>query len=282
MSADVVLLEDELGDVLEKAIRGCNLSVDHVARTAGISRDKLGDAMDYRSELTSAELERLANVVHLNEVGLCALAQGKYPLPDIPGLPFSLECLRMKHGVGVANAYLISVPGESTGLLFDTGPSFTALQNHWPKNLKKINAVFLTHLEAEHAGGLCDVVDCYGVPSVFVPEGCSAPCGEALSDGDVYRCGVFEVTAYSTPGHSSAHFCYRVHLVDGGSGGAEVLISGDLLFAGSAGGGYFCCQQQQRNLQRILTLCPAQAVIAPGHGPLSTVGHERKFNPFVT
>ena len=281
MPATVVPLEDELGDVLEKAIRGCRLSVDDVARETGISRDKLGDAMDYRSELTCAELACLAKVVNLNEVGLCALAQGKYPLPDIPGLPFSLECLRMPHGVGVANAYLISVPGESSGLLFDTGPSFTALQSHWPKRLRKIEAVFLTHLEAEHAGGLCDVVDCFGVPSVYVPEGSQAPCGEALADGEVSRCGNFEVTAYSTPGHSSAHYCYRVSLLHGYSGIAEVLISGDLIFAGSAGGGYFCCQQQQKNLQRILTLFPEQAVIAPGHGPLSTVGHERRFNPFV-
>ncbi|MBE34192.1 MAG: MBL fold metallo-hydrolase [Opitutaceae bacterium] len=277
----VVPLEDELGDVLEKAIRGCKLSVDDVAREAGISRDKLGDAMDYRSELTCAELECLAKVVHLNEVGLCALAQGKYPLPDIPGLPFSLECLRMPHGVGVANAYLISVPGESSGLLFDTGPSFTALQSHWPKNLKKVEAVFLTHLEAEHAGGLCDVVDCFGVPSVYVPQGSQAPCGEALDDGDAMHCGDFEVTAYSTPGHCSSHYCYRVCLLNGSNGRREVLISGDLIFAGSAGGGYFCCQQQQKNLQRILAVCPEQAVIAPGHGPLSTVGHERRFNPFV-
>ena len=281
MPVTLVPLEDELGDVLEKAIRGCKLAVDEVARAAGISRDKLGDAMDYRSELTCAELERLAKVVHLNEVGLCALAQGKYPLPDIPGLPFSLECLRMPHGVGVANAYLISVPGESSGLLFDTGPSFTALQNQWPKNLKMVEAIFLTHLEAEHAGGLGDAVDCYGVPSVFVPEGCRAPCGKALADGAVSRCGSFKVTAYSTPGHSSAHYCYRVSLINAVLGGGEVLISGDLIFAGSAGGGYFCCQQQQANLRKILALCPAQAVLAPGHGPLSTVGHERRFNPFV-
>lgn len=282
MPDTLVPLEDELGDVLEKAIRGCKLSVDDVAREAGISRDKLGDAMDYRSELTCSELECLAKVVHLNEVGLCALALGKYPLPDIPGLPFSLECLRMPHGVGVANAYLISVPGESSGLLFDTGPSFTALQSNWPKGLKTVEAVFLTHLEAEHAGGLCDVVDCYGVPSVYVPEGSRVRCGEALADGAVRRSGSFEVTAYSTPGHSSAHYCYRVRLINEFPGKGEVLISGDLIFAGSAGGGYFCCQQQQENLRRVLAICPEKAVIAPGHGPLSTVGHERKFNPFVT
>lgn len=281
MPDTLVPLEDELGDVLEKAIRGCKLSLDDVAREAGISQDKLRDAMDYRNELTCSELERLSKVLHLNEVGLCALAQGKYPLPDIPGLPFSLKCLRMRHGVGVANAYLISVPGEPSGLLFDTGPSFTALQSDWPKNLQKVKAVFLTHLEAEHAGGLCDVVDCYGVPSVFVPQGCRPPCGEALVDGAVRHCGIFEVTAYSTPGHSSAHYCYRVRLLNNCSGGGEVLISGDLIFAGSAGGGYFCCQQQQNNLRKILSLCPEQTVLAPGHGPLSTVGHERKFNPFV-
>lgn len=282
MSDTTIPLEDELGDVLEKAIRRCGLSVDEVATQARIERGRLEDALDYRSELDCEELKRLAKVAHLNEVGLCALAQNQYPLPDLPGLPFSLECLRMPHGVGVTNAYLVSIPGASSGLLFDTGPSFTALQNNWPKNLDTVEAVFLTHLEAEHAGGLCDVVDCYGVPSVYVPEGCQAPCGEELPDGAVRHCGDFVITAYSTPGHASAHHCYRVRLADGHPGNAEVLIAGDLIFAGSAGAGYFCCRQQQVNLQRILSMCPAHAVLAAGHGPLSTVGHERRFNPFVT
>jgi len=61
-----------------------------------------------------------------------------------------------------------------------------------------------------------------------------------------------------------------------------VLISGDLIFAGSLGGGYFCCQRQLTHSRRILALLPDETVLAPGHGPLTTAANERRFNPFLS
>jgi glyoxylase-like metal-dependent hydrolase (beta-lactamase superfamily II) len=60
-----------------------------------------------------------------------------------------------------------------------------------------------------------------------------------------------------------------------------LLISGDLVFAGSLGGGYFSCEQLLRHARRILEALPGNTVIAPGHGPLTTVENERKYNPFL-
>jgi glyoxylase-like metal-dependent hydrolase (beta-lactamase superfamily II) len=60
-----------------------------------------------------------------------------------------------------------------------------------------------------------------------------------------------------------------------------LLISGDLVFAGSAGGGYFCCRQLQANVRRVLEAVPPGTVIAPGHGPLTTAENELRYNPFV-
>jgi glyoxylase-like metal-dependent hydrolase (beta-lactamase superfamily II) len=62
---------------------------------------------------------------------------------------------------------------------------------------------------------------------------------------------------------------------------ASLLISGDLIFAGSLGGGYFCCQRLLTHSRRMLDLLPSDTVIAPGHGPLTTVANERRFNPFL-
>ena len=63
--------------------------------------------------------------------------------------------------------------------------------------------------------------------------------------------------------------------------GAALLISGDLIFAGSLGGGYFCCQRQLTHSRRIMRMLADDTVIAPGHGPLTTAANERKYNPFL-
>jgi len=146
-------LEDELGDVLEKAARNVPLSVESLAAASRIELSRLKDALDYRPDLTDAELTRLATALNLNEVGLAALARGNYPLPEPAGLPFSLFPLRMPFGVGVANAYLVSTGGDSA-VLFDAGASHAELHRAWPAQIQRIEAVFITHYEAEHIGGL--------------------------------------------------------------------------------------------------------------------------------
>ncbi|MFI5338052.1 MAG: MBL fold metallo-hydrolase, partial [Opitutales bacterium] len=101
-----------------------------------------------------------------------------------------------------------------------------------------------------------------------------------LGEGESVTVGGLMVTALQTPGHAPEHNCYLVALA-GRPGPAPLLISGDLIFAGSLGGGYFCCQRQLQHARRILDLVADDTVIAPGHGPLTTAGLERRFNPFL-
>ncbi|MCF7760390.1 MAG: MBL fold metallo-hydrolase [Cephaloticoccus sp.] len=281
MSTAIVPLEDDVGDVLEKAMKWSGLTVEQVAASANIAQSRILDAIDYRSDLTPVELCRLSAVLHLNDVGLCALGNQSYPIPACPGLPFVVHPLRMSHGVGVANAYVVSAPGSSHGILFDTGPNLVALLQDWPVTIKHIDAVFLTHIEGEHTGGLCDVVDYFGITRAYVPEGCQAPCGDAFTEGETRQWDPFSVQAYSTPGHASAHNCYRVISMRTSAKPVELLIAGDLIFAGSVGGSYFSGRVHQEQLARIVGLCAKNTVIAAGHGPLTTLAHERRFNPFL-
>lgn len=281
MVSPPVPLEDELGDVLDKALCHAGLTAAVAAARAGVDPARLRDALDWRSELGPDELRRLAGVLGLNEVGLCALASGRYPLPEIAGLPFCLYPLRMAHGIGVVNAYIVAECGSGHGVLFDTGAGLAALSAVWPPAIKQIDAVFLTHVEAEHAGGLCEVVANFGVTAAFIPEGAAAPCGRALAEGAHWSGPNLAVTALSTPGHAAAHNCYVAEAPGARPGGSRLLVAGDLLFAGSVGGAYFCCRRLRASVQRVLDAVPDDTVIAPGHGPLTTVGHERRFNPFV-
>ncbi len=279
-ATDKPALEDELGDVLEKAARNVPLTVENLAAATGIEAGRLKDAIDYHPALTQAELARLASVLNLNEVGLNALAQGRYPLPDPIGLTFCLHPLRMPYGVGVANAYLVSHCGQSSAILFDTGASHAELHRAWPAQIQSLDAVFITHYEAEHIGGLEVVLRESELGQFHGPPNGRWPQGRGLGEGEVVRIADFKITAFSTPGHAAEHNCYLVESLRKPSGPA-VLISGDLIFAGSLGGGYFCCQRQLTHSRRIMNLLADDTIIAPGHGPLTTAANERRYNPFL-
>ena len=273
-------LEDELGDVLEKAMRHAHVSEQDLSTRTGVSREKLRDAIDYRYDLNPGELQQLSVALGLNEIGLSALAQGRYPLPEISGLPFCLYPLRTPHGIGVANAYVIADCSLSTGLLFDTGSDISLLRRVWPKNIRKLDAVFITHAETEHAGALRGVLDEFGSVPVFRPEGAHLECALALGEGARLNFGGFEVKTLRTPGHVEAHNCYLVTAARVPTA-APLLISGDVLFAGSVGAPYFCRERLAETLKRLFEILPENTVVAPGHGPLTTIKNERRFNPFV-
>jgi len=273
-------LEDELGDVLEKAMRLSGRGEADLAGRAGIEVARIRDALDYRPDFTPEEVKRLAAALGLNEVGLAALASGHYPLPEIAGLPFCLYPLRMPHGVGVANAYLVADCAQDHGLLFDTGADESQLRRVWPRKLRRADAVFITHAETEHAGGLAGLRAEQGKVPVYAPRGAQIAGARPLDEGEWVEVAGFVVRAWSTPGHAAAHNCYEIHTTRAPAG-LSLLVSGDLLFAGSAGGCYFSGPLLRAGLSRLLHELPETTVVAPGHGPLTTIAHERAFNPFA-
>ncbi|OIR18621.1 hydroxyacylglutathione hydrolase [mine drainage metagenome] len=279
-SHEHIPLEDELGDVLDKAMGLAGMSTEETADAAGIELSRLQDALDWRSDLTCEEVSRLAHILSLNEVGLSAVASGGYPQPEVGGLPFCLYPLRMPHGIGVVNAYIVSECGSERGLLFDTGPGLDALRTVWPAKIKHIDAVFLTHVEAEHVGGLCEVMSHLRIPKAFIPSGAEAPCGQALPDGGKWAGPYLTVTAFHTPGHAAAHNGYLVETVCGCQC-RKLFVTGDLLFAGSVGCAFYCRNRLRDSVRRVLGALPPNTVLAPGHGPLTTVANELKYNPFV-
>ena len=189
--------------------------------------------------------------------------------------------MHMPFGVGVVNAYAVVDCCSGVGVLFDGGASAEALLQVWPKAVTKIEAVFLTHAEAEHIGGVAGAVDRFGVAAFYCPrDGRRAPTGWPLGEGETVVAAGYQITAFSTPGHCAEHNCYLVrpkHVPNA----RALLISGDLIFAGSLGGGYFSCEQLLKHARRILGALPGNTVIAPGHGPMTTVDNERKYNPFL-
>jgi glyoxylase-like metal-dependent hydrolase (beta-lactamase superfamily II) len=276
-------LEDELGDVLDKAMRLSRIDPAALATLARVSEERILDALDYRYEdLAPAELERLADALALAPAGLRELASGRYPLPVIAGLPFCLHPLRTPHGLGTANAYLVTDCRGGEGVLFDTGPDPQRLRRMWPAHVTRLAAVFLTHAETEHTGALDEVRRLFGPVPVFAPKGAAIPGATGLADGARIECGAYAIETLATPGHAEAHNAYLVRPVRAPAPHATpLLVSGDLLFAGSIGGAYYCVHRHREQISRILRTLPSATVLAPGHGPLTTVSHELAHNPFA-
>ena len=272
-------LEDELGDVLEKAMRCAGLSEEALGQQSGVATEKIRDACDYRYDFSLVEIARMAVVLGLNEVGLAALASGHFPLPEIGGLPFCLHPLRTPHGIGVANSYIVADGGSSRGILFDTGAGPDAVLRVWPAAVHHLDAIFITHRETEHVGGLAEIQRLFGPVPVFGPVGAVIPGAVALAEGSRMNLGGLEVETLATPGHTEAHNSYLVRATGLWSARA-LLISGDILFAGSVGCPFFCGERLKLHLKRLLALSES-TVVAPGHGPLTTIKNERTFNPFV-
>jgi Zn-dependent hydrolases, including glyoxylases len=274
-------LEDELGDVLDKALRLAGLSADALASRSGVSREKIHDTLDYRyDDLTREDIDRLAGALGLAPAGLRELAFGRYPLPVVSGLPFCLHPLRSPHGLGTANAYLVTDCRGGEGVLFDTGPNPARLRRMWPAGVSRLAAVFLTHAETEHTGALAEVRRLFSPAAVFGPAGAAGLGAAGLTDGSRMECAGYTIETLATPGHAEAHNAYLVR-VPRAPHAAPLLVCGDLLFAGSIGGGYFCPQSQRKQVARIFRDLPDNTVVAPGHGPLTTIGHERAHNPFA-
>jgi len=101
----------------------------------------------------------------------------------------------------------------------------------------------------------------------------------SLVDGYAMHAGAIEMGVLHTPGHTPGSVCFVVS-----HGGASHVFSGDTLFRRGIGrtdlwGGD--AEAIARSLEGKLLTLPDECVVVPGHGPLTTIGEERRMNPFL-
>lgn len=99
-----------------------------------------------------------------------------------------------------------------------------------------------------------------------------------LAEGDTVQAGELELNVLHTPGHSPGSICLTME------GDRPIVVAGDTLFARSIGrsdlwGGN--ASQIIDSIQRKLFSLPDETLVIAGHGPTTTIGEERKMNPFV-
>ena len=164
-------------------------------------------------------------------------------------------------------------------------------------NNLKIKYILNTHLHLDHCFGNAWAAERYGVLPMAheddetllarmgeqarmfgLPfEVRSEKLGGYLKDGDVLTLGENRIEVIHTPGHSRGGLCFYIP-------SAGWLISGDSLFEGSIGrtdleGGSYATLIKSIT-ERLMTL-PEDTVVYPGHGPYTTIGDEKRSNPFL-
>jgi hydroxyacylglutathione hydrolase len=205
---------------------------------------------------------------------------------------------------GIAQlSYLLGDDGEGTAAVFDPTPDVEKYLELARSKKVAVTHIFETHIHADLVSGARELCARLGSAKVYASHECDARYGfepERVMDGDEFVFGSTVVTARHTPGHTPEHLSYVLAEKEHKETPWGVL-TGDSLFASSAGRPDLLGSGETEKLTRQLfdTLrgfylaLPDSVILYPGHGhgsPCgadigdrleSTIGYERKFNPFL-
>ncbi|MEO5755044.1 MAG: MBL fold metallo-hydrolase [Chthoniobacterales bacterium] len=263
-------LEDNFTDIIGKAQRGLGISDSQLAEKSGASMEAIRALRD--GNFDRATSDHVAPILDLDRDAIAALVLEKWQ-PDEIKLDGLAQFNMPYHDMQV-NSYLVWDPASKEAVAFDSGANCSAMLERAKKESLKIDLILLTHAHPDHVADLERLARESGAP-VYLSDREELPGTQPLREGVIFHLGGLTIESFLTCGHSPGGTTFFVRGLD-----QPVAIVGDSLFAGSMGGGNVSYEDAIRNnLEKILTL-PNDTVLCPGHGPLTTVGEEKKYNPF--
>ncbi|MDP9186739.1 MAG: MBL fold metallo-hydrolase [Verrucomicrobiota bacterium] len=267
----MIELEDNVGDIIGKAQRGLGISDSQLAEKSGLKPEHLRQIRD--GNYDESAIRAIAPVLNLDAGALVDLAQGKWK-PDTLENFEGLAQFNTSYGGMLVNAYLVWDPATKHAAAFDTGADSAGMLKLATKENLSIKLILLTHAHSDHVADLPRLREETGA-EVFAPAREPVPGADKIDEGKKFRVGRVDIETRLTWGHSPGGMTFVA------TGLARpIAIVGDSLFAGSMGGGSVSYKDAvQNNLEKILTL-PDETIICPGHGPMTSVGEEKKHNPF--
>src|SRR5713226_10471761 len=267
----MIEMEDNVGDIVGKAQRGLGISDSELAKKGGLSADAVNKVRD--GKFDEATFRAIAPVLDLDANALVDLAQGKWKPDKVENFE-GLAQFNTSYGGMLVNAYLVWDPATKDAAAFDTGADSAGMLKLATKENLSIKLILLTHAHSDHVADLPRLREETGA-EVFAPAREPVPGATEIEEGKKFRVGKVDIEARLTWGHSPGGMTFVA------TGLARpIAIVGDSLFAGSMGGGSVSYKDAvQNNLEKVLTLAD-ETIICPGHGPMTSVGEEKKHNPF--
>lgn len=192
------------------------------------------------------------------------------------------------------NCYIVGSETQGVAVVVDPGGHAEEILAETERRQLKVQWVINTHGHFDHIGGNRDLIERTGaelmihaddVPLLQRAQEHAAAFGlsttaspepsRLLGDGDILNLADLEFHVLHTPGHSPGGICLLIE---------DRLIVGDTLFAGSIGrtdlpGGDH--RQLIGKIKEKLLVLPDPTRVYPGHGPSTTIGQEKTFNPFL-
>lgn len=211
----------------------------------------------------------------------------------------NLMVLRFPQGQTQTNAYLVGVQDGETAAVID--PAWDGREIHQEARARGwvITNIWLTHAHFDHFAGAAELDGLSEVPIPIALHPDDHPLWRvqggaqffgmpdfdpgpeptvALREGMVLRLGPTSFHVHHTPGHSPGHTVIADHRERG-------VFVGDLIFQGSVGrtdlpGASW--EALMASIETFILPLPDATLLFPGHGPVTTVGDERRANPFLS
>ena len=267
----MIELEDSVGDIVGKAQRGLGISDSELAKKSGARTDAIHKVRD--GSFDEVTLRAIAPVLNLDANALVDLAHCRWR-PDVLENFDGLAQFNTSYGGMLVNAYLVWDLRTKHAAAFDTGADCSGMLKFATKENLGIEMILLTHAHPDHVADLPRLREETGA-EVWAPAREPVPGAEKIEEGKHFRLGKIDIEARLTWGHSQGGMTFVVKGLT-----RTIAIVGDSMFAGSMGGGSVSYKDAfQNNLEKILTL-PNKTIICPGHGPMTSVGEEKKHNAF--
>jgi glyoxylase-like metal-dependent hydrolase (beta-lactamase superfamily II) len=264
-------LEDNFDDVINKAQRGLRWDDAELAQRAGISLAALRALK--AGTFDEAGVRAVAPVLRLGADPLAVLGRKAwYPEQVIPPRGFAMfntpfEDMKV-------NSYLVWDPRTGLAAAFDTGATCEPMLGAIDAEKLTVRYLFLTHTHEDHIADAARLLAVTGA-EVYSSEREPFRGAKTFREDQTFHLDSVAIKTLLTSGHSPGQTTYFV------TGLAWPLaICGDSMFASSMGGGLVSYEDQYRNNREKIFTLPRDTIIAPGHGPLTTLAQEKKHNPF--
>jgi len=194
-----------------------------------------------------------------------------------------------------SNCYIVADESKKEGIIIDPGAGADEILKRVEDLGLEIKFILLTHNHPDHIGALGEIKEAtgaevaihtddagvlgarhrFGGPGFGFSLRAPSPPDRLLKGGDSIDIGDLHFLVLHTPGHTPGGICLM---------GEGVVFSGDTLFNSGIGrydmpGGNG--HQLMDSIHTKLMVLPDDTVVYPGHGPQTTIGTERRFNPFL-